>query len=299
MVTSRPTCSPRNVYVDLGVNWCNTLDLFRFAPVARDRRGPWLIIGFEAAPPLLPFVQRCVDALSAGRPLPLAVVPSTGSTAELSYWVKRNANYSHCRDLGAMKRCVFSDPAMQRKLQALKPDPTLSSNHLVRQRLAMAARCPTRRDEYFLVPAAAGAAEGVVKLVGGMEQMLIGGLQPEERQHLAYQLHDRPHNDPPPQQTWTVPKVDVISWLRENFREQDFVALKVDIEGEEHALLSALLAANSSGLVDVLLWECHVLPGSKCHTLRRRLSAAGLINYHEPPWCKRQQRSSWECHKLF
>ena len=136
-------------------------------------------------------------------------------------------------------------------------------------------------------------------LVGGVEQMIMGGGMPPHRQHLAYQLHDQAPSAAPSQTSWSVVAVDVVRWLQAHFTPDDYVALKLDIEGEEHALLNKLLEANATGLVDVLLWECHALEGAKCHVLRRRLNAAGLRNYHEPPWCARAQNSSWECHKLF
>ena len=46
----------------------------------------------------------------------------------------------------------------------------------MRRRLAKASRCPRRRDEFWLVPAAAAAAEGTMALVGGIEQMIMGGI---------------------------------------------------------------------------------------------------------------------------
>jgi hypothetical protein len=43
--------APRNIYIDAGVNWCNTLSLFRKIPVAFSAPlpGPWHVFGFEAS----------------------------------------------------------------------------------------------------------------------------------------------------------------------------------------------------------------------------------------------------------
>ena len=43
------TCdAPRNIYLDLGVNWCNTLQLYRDIPEARAQsEAPWEVWGFE------------------------------------------------------------------------------------------------------------------------------------------------------------------------------------------------------------------------------------------------------------
>ena len=78
------TCGARNVYIDAGVNWCNTLQLFKQVPEARSRaEEPWLVFGFEASPRIAPFAERCAQALSAGQPLPSPPIPPVGSTREL------------------------------------------------------------------------------------------------------------------------------------------------------------------------------------------------------------------------
>ena len=120
--------------------------------------------------------------------------------------------------------------------------------------------------------------------------------------------------------TWRVPSVDFVGWLRSSVAVADFVVLKVDIEGGEHTLLPALLRANATGLVDMLLWECHYgvpkLNGvvSSCWRLRDRLRKAGLRVHHEPPNCPRNNRdrarasasragenraySNWDCFRF-
>jgi len=49
-------CSaPRNVYIDAGVNWCNTLRLYTHVPEASSRLAqPWHVFGFEASPLIIP-----------------------------------------------------------------------------------------------------------------------------------------------------------------------------------------------------------------------------------------------------
>ena len=108
MSTATALCRSRSIYIDLGVNWCNTLQLYQRVPVARERGGPWLVFGFEAAPLIVPHAQLCVDELSAGRSLPSSPVPPAGSSAELVYHVKHTSYLAHCRmlDLSAMKRCA-------------------------------------------------------------------------------------------------------------------------------------------------------------------------------------------------
>ena len=74
----------------------------------------------------------------------------------------------------------------------------------------------------------------------------------------------------------------------------------MDIEGGEHLLLPAMLEANATKLVDVLLWECHFgmsveSKPSTCWRLRERLQATGLKVYHEPKACPNLARSKWDC----
>ena len=60
------SCPPRSIYVDLGVNWCNTLELYRrVAPLER-RAQPWLVIGWEASPLITPYADACVQRINAG-----------------------------------------------------------------------------------------------------------------------------------------------------------------------------------------------------------------------------------------
>ena len=77
----------RNVFIDMGANWCNTLQLYKLVPeaaqLAWDGGAAWEVFAFEAAPLIAPFVERCCEELSKGMPLPPAVVPPAGSSLQL------------------------------------------------------------------------------------------------------------------------------------------------------------------------------------------------------------------------
>ena len=147
----------RNVFVDLGVNWCTTLPLYtRVAPGRRQQ--PWLVIGWEAAPLIVPFAERCMHHLQKGLPgLPLgeAFLP-TGSTSELYWYIARTPELAHCAsaDHDAMKDCVFSHPDVRRNLSSVAADPRLSGNMtLLAHRLAIAhAWCVKPTRQLFLLP---------------------------------------------------------------------------------------------------------------------------------------------------
>jgi hypothetical protein len=94
-----------------------------------------------------------------------------------------------------------------------------------------------------------------------------------------------------------VPQVDFFDWLSRSVTAEDYVVLKMDVEGAEHMLLPIMIERNLTRLVDVLLWECHagaVLhgQGSSCWRLRDRLrDEARIVAHHEPAKC-RSRRSS-------
>ena len=55
-----PCSEPRNIYIDLGVNWCNTARLFKdIEPESL----PFYVYGFEASPLIQPFAEEgCKNA---------------------------------------------------------------------------------------------------------------------------------------------------------------------------------------------------------------------------------------------
>ena len=150
---------------------------------------------------------------------------------------------------------VFASP-----LAKLRPDPSLESRALVDKRLALAAAPPEgTADRYVLVPAAAGAEDGLLKLSADPEQMIRGGALNETGTEVDYKVN----------------LVDVAAWMIKNFREEDYVILKSDIEGGEFQVLHSLLDHGKAHLIDKLLLECH--PGSgDCPALISRLTEAGV-----------------------
>ena len=64
-------CPPRHVQIDLGVYYCDTLQLFKYLPASVVPSGhQWEVWGFEATPYIATFAQKCAAALSRGMPLP-------------------------------------------------------------------------------------------------------------------------------------------------------------------------------------------------------------------------------------
>tara|TARA_B100000795_G_scaffold214224_1_gene167932 strand:- start:69 stop:1013 length:945 start_codon:yes stop_codon:yes gene_type:complete len=299
-------CPPRSIYVDLGVNWCNTLDLYRRVAPPERRAQPWLVIGWEASPLIVPYADACVQRINAGLPAvdEHGSLPPTGSSAELVYYVTHHASLNRAcghlvHNLFKLKACTFSHPELVANLSALpRPDSALQKRTTIESRLRHAAGCPLKGSQHFLVPAAAGAENGSIELAGGLEQMFLGGSVPMYwRRGVSAYVHPNKKME-----FWTVPQVDVVEWLRTYVREEDYLVLKSDVEGGEHFLMPALLDRNVSHLVDVLLWECHYgvttngMP-SKCWRLCNRMQAAGMHVFSEPKTCH-SARSKWDCFQI-
>uniref|UniRef100_A0A061R9V7 DUF7870 domain-containing protein n=3 Tax=Tetraselmis sp. GSL018 TaxID=582737 RepID=A0A061R9V7_9CHLO len=60
-----------------------------------------------------------------------------------------------------------------------------------------------------------------------------------------------------PKPRMTVEAYDFDNWLRSTVTEEDFVVVKLDIEGAEHELLAKLMKSGTIALIDELFVECH------------------------------------------
>ena len=229
----------RNVYIDAGVNWCNTFEIFKKVPEARARPPlPWHVFGFEPSPRIAPFAEQCASALTAGRSTPIPPIPPTGSSNDL----RRYAPAYNCSTgrRSELLPCMLSKlgPA----LSLLRPDPAFSSRTLTSSRLSLGARC---------------------------NGLLIGGTSPH-----GYAV--RKH---------TVEQIDLSAWMKASFSKDDFLVLKMDIEGAEHEVLPKMIRDGTLSLVDVLLWECHTKHAHRCWKLTQHLVEHGVRVYREPyPW---------------
>ena len=62
--------APRHVYVDLGSNWGDTLDIYEGLSAldhVRRRRAQWEVYAFEAAPLLMPYLEQLLQWKSGTR----------------------------------------------------------------------------------------------------------------------------------------------------------------------------------------------------------------------------------------
>ena len=69
--------------------------------------------------------------------------------------------------------------------------------------------------------------------------------------------------------------VDVTSWLARSFHVDDYVLMKLDVEGAEHEIVQRLEAQGALGLIDVMAIECHGWSGN-CSKVYGSLIRAGV-----------------------
>eukprot|EP00927_Polykrikos_kofoidii_P045171 TRINITY_DN39066_c0_g1_i1.p1 TRINITY_DN39066_c0_g1~~TRINITY_DN39066_c0_g1_i1.p1 ORF type:complete len:365 (-),score=43.18 TRINITY_DN39066_c0_g1_i1:177-1196(-) len=240
----------RHVYLDMGANWANTLRMWY--DVANDRREHiWEVYAFEANPLVQPYVEKFAKWLNGAGPKPELTVPPSGSSIHLTPYAKR---YGCKPDSDVSWRDCICEK-FQKPLGALKPDPSLNSTSLLASRLADAEHPAICRSRYTFVPAAVWNSNGLLALgLADAKHALYGGAKSDSKEG----------------RTLDVFKVDVVSWMIQNFRKEDYVILKIDAEGAEHPILGDLLDKGKFDLIDELLMECH----GNCSKLNARLQHA-------------------------
>lgn len=244
----------RNIFLDMGANWCNTMQLYQSVPEAAPAAGlahanlPWHVFAIEAAPLIAPYVELCTEALAAGRPLPPPLVPPAGSSMQLLNY----ASELGCTKAGGRRErlaCISNALASPLAALARTANPKLTANPSLLEARLDGARArggctpaprgggllsafsrgpdPSYRADglrtagggtFTLLPAAAGASAGTLRMAGSPLQMLRGGSMAAGSNHM-------------PQ--FDVPRVDVVSWIERSFTVDDFVILKMDVEGAE------------------------------------------------------------------
>lgn len=254
------------IYLDLGVNWANTLRLYKDYGFCGDDIN-WDVYGFEAMPLLIPYADAFVKYLNGNAQKPNMPLPPTGSDHELWHFAVKY-DCDKVPPIGGKvchagcKQCMAEK--LKEELYALKVDEWLTDPLLLQDRLNVAAHANEDRDHrsrYTLLPAAAGSVDGSVNITSHRIGLLHGGGS------VHRQRHKHNHNQRPNLKQWddtetfTVPSVDLARWMQRYFDAADFIVLKTDIEGAEFELLNHMIDAGVMCFVDVLFLECHEVPG--------------------------------------
>ena len=265
-----PGCpQPRNVYIDLGVNWCNTIQLFADidADLGNARRSiPYEVYGFEASPLIQPFAEQFFAWLNGQRKdEPVSCLPRSGSSIHLNLYASAYGcptGRPFTSSMDAMRKCMFAK--LKPHLQALRPNPQLNDSALISARLDLPRSCPSnarRQASYTLIPAAAAAGDGMMLFDNSRTQLIRGGALP---------VRSWGHHT----EAFAVPSVNIPSWIQRSFSRADHVILKIDIEGGEHHLMDEMIRRGLLPLIDVLSLECHESKETPCASLLKRVRNA-------------------------
>ena len=278
--TAISTDCRRQVYLDLGANWANTLRLHHKLQnsIRRTTRFPvdpspfnncsyeWEVYSFEASPVIHPFVDAFVKFLNGKGPKPPITIPPIGGSIQMLSYARHfgcpsRHNRSEYASMYACMNEIFKEP-----YAALKVDAALNESALVESRLAEAAT-PNRdaKTRFTFVPAAVGATAGSLHL------QWPAGVMTSVR--MEDNTVPRPVGVP---EHMYVQKVDFVQWLTRHFSANDIVVAKMDIEGEEHAILPRMTKDKSIDLIDVLGLECHASGGRRIE--RGKTRCASLID---------------------
>lgn len=256
------TSVPRRVYLDLGANWANTLRLFEDIGTERTK-APWEVYAFEASPFIQPYLEKFTAWLNGQGTEPSVTVPPSGSSAHLDMFATRyGCPTCASRGCDAMRSCMFK--LFRGPLSHLQVNKSLQNMDLIQSRLDTAKAASNEINRFVAVPAAAGASDGTLDL-GEMtaEQMIRGGAHDQYAQAGGA--------------TMTVPMVDIPKWLTQFFSEEDYIIVKMDIEGGEFPILNTLLDAQNGCIIDVLALECHSWAGD-CAALNHKLQQHPCIS---------------------
>ena len=288
--------SPRRVYVDVGVNWANTLRLWEIIAAPEEAaQGRWEIYGWEANLFMYDFIDNATRYLNGAGSKPILPFPGTGSIFETvalaptygcaippslpntSRGIKRLARHvpkfrskqerrkdQHWNPivlaLEGVYSCVVAKTVPPAVLMSFRPAREKATRAVVESRLAVAATCnAAAAARYELIPAAAGGPGwGIFHVAPLTPAVMMRGLSPFA--HASAR---------------TIPVVaaDFSAWLLQHFTQADYVVLKVDIEGGEFQLLPHLVASGAFALIDVIAWECHDTNGD-CKALHERTRSA-------------------------
>ena len=307
--TSSNAAASRNVYIDVGANWANTLRLYHDVVKhfkLKPRAAPWEVYAFEASPYIQPYVEAFVEHLNSRQSAPCLTVPPAGSTWTLAqyayhfgccagsegsgswhnYTRHNHCHFSCCDTVPAagtspgFAECMYQ--LFESPISNLVSSPVLNDSALVTRRMREASRAPSHlghgETRYTFVPAAAGSATGTLELQGVSRFQMLHGGGSSKRHPLTTSAEDV---------RMRVQLADIAGFVSQHFAPNDLVVLKLDCEGAEFDIIRKLLREGTLRKIDVLLMECHSWAernGKKsCQTLEHDMLAAHpqLLMYKE------------------
>jgi FkbM family methyltransferase len=105
--------------------------------------------------------------------------------------------------------------------------------------------------------------------------------------------------------TAQIPCIDISKWILKNFTEEDFIVLKMDVEGAEYEIIPKLFSDGALALIDIFFLDLHPngklkMPGSTFKKYQKKVDsilrnfgqAHGGSLFKNPPVCNTQRGCS-------
>ena len=263
--------APRNIYLDLGAFQGDTLQLFKQhgIPLRCHPNVDWEVFAFEACPLLAHSTQLLVDSLnnqSVDPPVLYTDIPGMQELVEEVY--RKNLPFSNQLRLFFEKyEALLVSRCSSRGSFA---DLLLFDKEERKTQLAEARTPPdTSGTKYSLYAMGVGHRDSILKMDWAYSNYINGG------GNLLGIDYGRPSH------VFHVPVLRLSTWLKESFNKEDYIYVKMDIEGMEFLLLEDLIKTGCLEYINEMDVEWHGrfnVPGrEKEHVLRAILNRAGII----------------------
>ena len=244
----------RRVFIDAGMNWGDTYKEFNVLAEGSHKNATNVeVYGFEASPQLFPYLSQLLawENREPGVARPVSCTPPVGSTHDRMFV----APVVGCKRKWQpkMNACLNRLVGAAHASMALPP-PSLYSAATVQQRLATAAVPVAVGPRYTFIPAALGGEASTLEfdMKSGKGAEQLGGMT----------LFASPNATAGPT---VVQVINLADWLIQHFTAEDYVVLKLDVEGAEHSIIHALADKGALSIIDVISLECHEKGGRKCN----------------------------------
>jgi len=265
-----PSKPPRNIYLDLGAFQGDTLQMFRQngVPTRCHKNVDWEVFSFEACPLLAHNTQLHVDKLnnnSVDAPVTHSEIPGMQTAVERSY--KENLPFDN--NLRIMfeqyEKLIVSRTS---SLGSYK-DKNISNEEIKILLKTAKTPLPFSGTKYTAYAMAVGNKNTTLEMRWAYSNYMNGG---GNLLNIDYGA---------PSHVFTVPVIRLSDWIKDCFTKNDYLYIKMDIEGMEFLLVEDLIATGCLCIIKEMDIEWHGrfnVPGREREKeLRRIIAEAGII----------------------
>jgi hypothetical protein len=237
----------RNIYLDLGAFMGDTLNMFEVMGVERraHKNTPWEIYAFEACPLLAHQTQLVVDklnGLSLDEPVSFREVPRMHNHVLLAY----EKNFPWSRRLGFYFEQFEKILVRRISTKGTYKNILESSIDKVREQMLI-ARAPIEdtRNRYMSFAAGVGPEDSFFEMKWHLSNYMNGG---GNICGIDYGT---------PRHVFQIPVINLSNWIKNSFTKEDYIYVKMDIEGMEFSLVETLYLSGALDYIKEMDVEWH------------------------------------------